>query len=146
MSYIGIVGHEAAKFTEKGEREARAIIWQLLLPPYATLVSGHCHLGGIDIWAEEEADKLGREKKIFPPQHLQWSPGYKERNLQIVSASTTLHCIAVVRLASSYRGMKFSTCYHCNATDHVKGGGCWTMKHAKRLHKPTQLHKVANEE
>lgn len=143
---IGIVGHEAAKFTAKGEREARAIIWRLLLPPDSILVSGHCHLGGIDIWAEEEAEKLGRQKMIFPPSNLQWSPGYKERNLQIARASDILHCLAVVRLAASYRGMTFNTCYHCNATDHVKGGGCWTMKQAMKFHKVTQLHKIDNEE
>jgi hypothetical protein len=30
-----------------------------------TLVSGHCLKGGIDIWAEEDADKLGIKKEIY---------------------------------------------------------------------------------
>lgn len=56
---IGIIGHEAAKFTEAGEREAKRII-RVLLDAALTLVSGGCHLNGVDIWAEEIADKIGR--------------------------------------------------------------------------------------
>lgn len=144
MPNIGIVGHEALKFTEAGEREARAIIWQLLLPPDAVLVSGHCHLGGIDIWAEEEADKLGRQKLIFPPRIHAWSGGYKERNIQIAKTCDELHCIAVRRLAPSYRGMRFKSCYHCDRDDHVKGGGCWTMGKAEYFGKKVQLHILDN--
>lgn len=142
---VGIVGHEALKFTPKGEVRARTIIRALLTPPGTILVSGGCHLGGIDIWAEEVADSLGRSKEIHLPQNLQWSSGYKERNIKIAKTSDILHCIAVISLPKEFKGMRHSTCYHCNATDHVKGGSCWTMKVAKNFGKPTVLHRVDNE-
>lgn len=133
---IGIVGAEGSKFTAEGERQARLLILDLLLPAGSVLVSGHCHLGGIDIWAEEIADGLGIEKKIFPPTKLQWEGGYKQRNLLIAWQSDIVHCIAVDRLPSTFSGMRHSSCYHCGTTDHVKSGGCWTMKKAKagKLH------------
>lgn len=141
---IGIVGHEASKFTAQGEVEARAIITQLLSLPNTTLVSGGCHLGGIDIWAEEIADQLKVPKIIHLPSSLRWSPGYKERNLLIAKSSHALYCIAVAKLPISYKGMRFDTCYHCRRDDHVKGGGCWTMKHAKAQGKRTHLFILDN--
>ena len=62
---IGIVGHEAAKFTPETEAKAKAIIRDLLSDPLSVCVSGHCHLGGIDIWAEEIADLEGRRSSMF---------------------------------------------------------------------------------
>lgn len=123
---VGIVGHEAAKFTDDGERQAREVIRMLLAPPNAVLVSGHCHLGGIDIWAEEEADALGRKKLIFPPKSLDWANGYKPRNLLIAQNSDVVHCIVVKTLPADYKGMRFKLCYHCKTDAHVKSGGCWT--------------------
>jgi len=143
---VGIVGHEAAKFTKKGQTEALDIIMDLLSPQDAVLVSGGCHLGGIDIWAEQTAMVFGRAKIIHKPKSHDWSNGYKPRNILIARDSDVLHCLAAVRLADSYQGMKFKLCYHCNATDHVKGGGCWTMKYAKALGKTVELHQIANEE
>lgn len=142
---VGIVGHEASKFTEAGEAEARAIIRELLcLGEVTHLVSGGCHLGGIDIWAEEIARDLGLALQIFLPKTRSWD-GYKGRNIEIATHSDEIHCLAVARLASSYRGPMLE-CYHCNMTDHVKGGGCWTMKYAWKLGKPTQLHRIRNTE
>lgn len=150
MKYIGIVGHEAIKFTPAGERQARAEIWRILMEPDVTLVSGHCHLGGIDIWAEEEADKRGIPKIIFKPEVLAWDPpgaiGFKDRNIQIARQSDVLYCLAVIRLADKYRGMKFESCYHCGSDDHVKGGGCWTMKRARDWKRETHLIKIDNPE
>jgi hypothetical protein len=146
MRHVGVVGHEASKFTRSGEAQARQIIRVLLSDPLAILVSGGCHLGGIDIWAEEIADELGRLKQIYLPKVLSWEGGFKQRNKLIAENSDELHCLAVVRLASSYRGMRFSSCYHCGSSDHVKGGGCWTMKHARKLEKLTQLHPIDNRE
>ena len=134
---IGIVGAEAAKFTPAGEQRARAIIYDLLAPEGTTLVSGHCHLGGIDIWAEEIATTLGRSMEIFPPKNLRWHDGYKPRNLQIAKASHEVHCITVDMLPE---GTKSVYCYHCNRSDHIKSGGCWTMK----LCPVHQLHIVSN--
>lgn len=123
---VGIVGHEAAKFTRAQEQQAREIIRGLLADPAAVMVSGHCHLGGVDIWAEQEADRLGREKLVFAPRTQSWEHGYKPRNLLIAQASDIVHCIVVRRLPERYTGMRFGYCYHCKTADHVKSGGCWT--------------------
>jgi hypothetical protein len=142
---VGIVGHEGAKFSIKGAAAAQAIIRELLRDPTSVMVSGGCHLGGVDIWAEEIADELGREKIVCLPKNLRWEPqGYKQRNLEIVYESDILHCIAVDRLAPTFTGRRHTECYHCGETDHVKSGGCWTMKQAKRQGKPTHLHIVQN--
>lgn len=152
MIKIGIVGHEAAKFTKKGEEEARKIIYDILTKhltvenSLVTLVSGGCHLGGIDIFAEEEADKLGLEKQIFLPKTRVWESGYKPRNIKIAKASDELHNIVVSRVANSYDGMKFPYCYHCHTRDHYKSGGCWTAKFAHKLGKPVTQHVLLNEE
>jgi predicted Rossmann fold nucleotide-binding protein DprA/Smf involved in DNA uptake len=125
MTHIGIVGHEAAKFTMVTERAARALI-RTLLPPGSVLVSGRSPLGGIDVWAEEEAAALGLETKIFPPLTSSWSTGYKPRNLQIAHTSAIVHCLVVSTYPPGYRGMRFDFCYHCSTRDHIKSGGCWT--------------------
>lgn len=129
---IGIVGHEGAKFTKDGEEKARIIIRRLLEPEDSILVSGGCHLGGIDIWAEQEADKLGRKKFIFKPKTLNWNGGYKERNLQIAESSDIVHCIVTTKYPEVYEGMKFDYCYHCHTKEHIKSGGCWTAKKCKQ--------------
>lgn len=135
---IGIVGSEAAKFTKKGEQQAKAAILDILkyLVPHSedAVVSGHCHLGGIDIWAEELADTLGYGKLIFPPRKLNWSEGYKPRNIQIAVNSDIVDCISVDKLPEGYKGMRFDGCYHClrggSTYPHVKSGGCWTVLEA----------------
>lgn len=139
---VGIVGHEAAKFTPETEAQAREIIRFLLSPPDAVLVSGHCHLGGIDIWAEEEAQALGRARLIHAPEILTWNDrqdstgirlaGFKTRNLAIANTSDIVHCIVVRELPSQwspvYGHIAFTSCYHCKGriSPHVKSGGCWT--------------------
>ena len=137
---IGIVGHEGAKFSPKGELDARSIITSLLTDPEVTeFVSGGCHLGGIDIWAEEIAASLNLPSTIYLPDVLRWEGegngenlllGFKERNLQIAYSCDIVHCIVVSDLPSTYRGRRFSSCYHCDTDDHVKSGGCWTAHRA----------------
>jgi len=129
---VGIVGHEAAKFTPETEAAAKKIIRDLLTPEDAVLVSGGCHLGGIDIWAEEIADELGREKVIFRPEALRWGApgGYRERNEAIARTSDVVYCIVVKKLPEDFRGRRHTVCYHCGTTTHVKSGGCWTAKKA----------------
>lgn len=129
---IGIVGHEAAKFTPYTEAAARDIIRQLLAPTDAVLVSGHCHLGGIDIYAEEEAFIMGRPSIIFPPKTLRWSDGYRPRNIQIAATSDTCYSLVVAEYPPDYSGMRFNYCYHCNSHDHIKSGGCWTARRCKQ--------------
>jgi len=129
--HIGIIGHEAAKFTPETKQAAIQLI-EGLVTHCDTVVSGHCHLGGIDIWAEEVADSIGAAKLIFPPKARSWNDGYKPRNIQIAKASDIVHVIVVATLPSTYTGMRFSSCYHCGTTDHVKSGACWTARYAIR--------------
>lgn len=129
---IGIVGHEAAKFTKATEAMARELIRSLLEDPCSVLISGRCPLGGIDVWAEEEADAMGREKVIFPPRTNRWLTGYKPRNEAIAATSDIVHCIVVAKYPPGYRGMRFEECYHCKTNSHIKSGGCWTALRCER--------------
>lgn len=133
---LGIVGSEWSKFTLFGEARAKDAIRRIIREHEPThVVSGHCHLGGIDIWAEDIADELGVAKEIYPPADLTWSGGFKPRNLQIAHNSDTLYCITVDALPSDYTGMVFEGCYHCKKSiglgacgrPHIKSGGCWTV-------------------
>lgn len=131
---LGIVGSEAAKFTPETEAAARAAIREAILRHGATKVtSGGCHLGGVDIYAEEEAKALGIPFEAFLPKTLSWEGGYKQRNLKIAQADLVL-CITVKELPTSYKGMTFKGCYHCGTKNppHVKSGGCWTAWKCKR--------------
>ncbi len=139
---LGIVGAEGAKFTREGEQRARALIRQYLHVKGVTkVVSGKCHLGGIDIWAVQEADLQKIPTEEFPPDVHQWTGlykkrGYKERNIQIAAASDEVLCIAVATYHPGYTGGRFGggRCYHCPSDQepHVKSGGCWTTKEARR--------------
>src|SRR5687768_16385265 len=95
---IGIVGAEGAKFTHEGEQLAKDFIRVALTHyPDPVLVSGGCHLGGVDIWAEEIADELGLKKIIHLPKEHSW-PHYKYRNIKIALDSQVLWNITVNRL------------------------------------------------
>lgn len=142
MSNIGIVGHEAAKFTSRQQDEVKTLIRELLAPPDAVLVSGHCHLGGVDIWAEEIAKEMGRYDStlIYMPAKRGWEGGYKQRNMLIANSSNIVHVIVTKEYPEDYRGMRFDHCYHCFTTEHIKSGGCWTGKQAKRSGIPAVWH------
>ena len=129
---IGIVGSEAAKFTPATEQAARELISRLLAGG-AAVVSGGCHLGGIDSWAAEAGRELGLAVVEFLPQRRSWSGGYRERNERIAEKSSEVHCITVAELPAGYDGMTFEWCYHCKSKRHVKSGGCWTAKFARRI-------------
>lgn len=142
---IGIVGSEAAKFTPKTEAQARAIIEKLIYECSAfdgeipVVVSGECHLGGIDIFAKEIALSLNVGYIGHPPIVHTWEGGYKQRNLKIAQDSDRVVCITIKQLPESYTGMAFKWCYHCKSDQHVKSGGCWTVKQAKLLGKPGEV-------
>lgn len=143
---VGIVGAERAKFTKTGKNRACRLIGEILSDPGVTeVVSGACHLGGVDNWAAE----IGKEKKIavkeFPPANLSWLDGYRPRNLRIVERSDVVHCITVDKLPEDFAGMRFELCYHCGSKDHVKSGGCWTMKKAREEGKKGKLHIIRND-
>ncbi len=132
-SVIGIVGSEEAKFDLRTRREAITVIRRLLRRA-SKVVSGACHLGGIDRWAADEATKAGIEVVEHAPTALNW-PAYRERNLRIVEDADEVVCITVRELPEGYRGMRFDHCYHCRTDEHVKSGGCWTVKQAIRAGK-----------
>lgn len=144
--YVGIVGHEGAKFTAKGEAAAREMIRGLLADPESVGVSGACHLGGIDIWAREEAKALGREFIEYPPKTLRWADGFRPRNVKIAERSDIVHSIVVARFADAFTGPRYPFCYHCGTGGHIKSGGCWTAKYARNLGKLGQIRVVENEE
>ena len=136
---IGIVGHEAAKFTPENEASALALISRLL-PADSVLVSGRSPLGGIDVWAEEVADRLGIPKLIHPPAKNSWDQGFRLRNLAIAHSSDIVHVIVVRTLPEAFKGLRFKLCYHCGTTAHVKSGACWTARQAMKLGKPALWH------
>lgn len=137
---LGIVGHEAAKFTDATEQVARRIIRELIekYDPEA-VVSGECPLGGVDIWTRLEAKSMGKLFEPKRPLQHSWDGayGFKARNLDIAT-SDIVACIVVEVYPSNYRGRRFEGCYHCDRHPqerperHVKGGGCWTAWKAKR--------------
>lgn len=143
--YIGIVGSEAAKFTPETEAKARKIIVDLIVDwsnetgELVTVVSGGCHLGGVDVYAREEADAANVGLVEFFPKTRKWEGGYKQRNLEIAKLSDRVYCITVRKIPDSYHGMRFSKCYHCNTDQHVKSGGCWTVKQAIKMGKPGEI-------
>lgn len=133
---LGIVGHAADKFSEETEILVHdAIINRILTLSPEKVVSGGCHLGGVDSWAKFHAEKLGVPFEEFLPKQLRWEPhGYKERNLKIASTSDRVICVVVKHYPDNFRGMRFQGgCYHCKDRNppHVKSGGCWTTLKAK---------------
>ena len=109
-----------------------------------TVVSGGCHLGGIDAWAAEEGRALGCLVLEHLPRLRAWNApgGYKARNVLIAESSDQLHCITLKTLPAGYQGMRFKLCYHCGTSDHVKSGGCWTVKYGRKLGKPGWRHVI----
>lgn len=145
---VGFVGNGSDKFTPLGERRARLTI-MLRLIEADVMVSGHSPVGGIDIWAEEEAQALCIPLDLKVPQVHQWNPpggyGYKARNLDIAASSDKLYVILARTYPANYSGRKFSVCYHCHSTDHVKSGGCWTGKQAQKMGKDVEWIYIDND-
>lgn len=149
---VGIVGAEASKFLPVAEEAAKRLILRLLQPEDITLVSGGCHLGGIDIWAEEIAVALSRPKIIHRPRVREWTRGYKPRNLKIARDADIVHNIVAQEYPPTYKGMHFEICYHCAKRGrergvtwipHVKSGGCWTAMQAENAGKQVWWHIVS---
>ncbi len=143
---LGIVGHEAAKFTPDTEAAAKAIIRYIIdvnTDEYVSpiVVSGGCHLGGVDIRAVDIARRMGVETHVHLPKTREWA-GYKARNLLIARDSDEVHVIVVARLPDTYTGMRFKLCYHCNTDAHIKSGACWTARQAIKLGKTAVWHVV----
>lgn len=142
---VGIVGHEGKKFTLETKAKAMDVIESIIVRPEVTgVTSGHCHLGGIDIWAEEIAKKHGKydPSLVFPPASRSWEHGFKPRNIKIAETSDECHCIVVKEYPDTYTGMRFKMCYHCKSDEHLKSGGCWTVHYAMKLGKKGIWHVI----
>jgi hypothetical protein len=134
---LGIVGSEGKKFTATTEQLARVCIRELLdkYTP-SRVVSGACHLGGIDVWAIDEAAKRGITGVEHPPASRVWSGGYKERNIRIAEDSDVVVCITIKDLPPDFEEHGWERyCYHCGTSEHIKSGGCWTTKYARKIGK-----------
>lgn len=149
---IGFVGNGADKFTALGTLRACNKIDELLQEADC-VVSGHSPVGGVDIWAENQALFYKKEIDIKTPGIHQWNPpggyGYKARNLDIARDSDILYVILADKYPDSYSGRRFTECYHCksigrDATDHVKSGGCWTGKQALKMGKDVRWIIIPN--
>lgn len=144
MTILGIVGSEEAKFTILTSIHAQNIIYdQLTLSAADTVVSGECKLGGIDTWAKEIALALGLEYIGCPPAYQNWR-SFKRRNIEIAEASDRVVCITVKDLPPGFKeGGWERYCYHCQTDQHIKSGGCWTVKYAReKLGKPGEIYVV----
>jgi len=150
---VGIIGHGQDKFTPETEKKCKEEIEKVLsdsAKEYSIIViSGRSPMGGVDIWAEEIAEKLGFKTMIFPAKVNQWNPvngyGFKARNLDIAKTSDEVHIFVVVEYPEKYSGMRFKHCYHCGGKlglTHVKSGACWTGAQALRMGKKVHWHYV----
>jgi len=82
---LGIVGSAADKFTVETELAARVEIDNAIRHYGATtIISGRCLMGGVDIWAEEAAERLKIKTQIYPPAIHSWSGrgGYRWRDMK----------------------------------------------------------------
>ena len=133
------MGHGADKFTGSGEKQAKLRIYEILgkSGKDAVLLSGHSPMKGVDVWSEDVADAMMIPKDLKIPKQLKWDAeyGFKQRNLDIARDSDVLYVILVDKYPPDYRGRRFEKCYHCNSSDHVKSGACWTAKQAERMGK-----------
>lgn len=137
---LGIVGSEQAKFSQFTEDKAHRIIQQLINKHSPTdLVSGGCHLGGVDIYVEQAASYNSLNMIVFKPSTQNWE-GYKARNKLIAENSDVVVCITVKDLPPGFKeGGWERYCYHCKTDQHIKSGGCWTVKYAQKLGKPGEI-------
>jgi hypothetical protein len=140
---LGVVGNGKDKFTVAGEAVARKYIAALLTDkkiesdlaeePFVVR-SGHSIKGGVDIWTEDTAKWMGVVLDIKAPKEERWDGdyGYKARNLDIAE-SDELEIIVADSYPPDYKGQRFKECYHCDTSDHVKSGACWTGKQAQKM-------------
>jgi hypothetical protein len=137
MKTVGLVGPEENKWTPETKEKAKKVI-STLLKIYPRIVSGGCHLGGVDIWAVEEAKKIGKPFEEYLPVTLDWN-GFKARNKLIAQNSDMVVCITVKDLPPNFPKKTSKFCVHCNTDEHIKSGGCWTVKYANSIGKDTKI-------
>lgn len=135
ISSLAIIGHAQDKFTSHAESLAYQAIYELITHYQPSIIiSGGCHLGGVDIYAEHVANALSIPTRIYKPARLSWSGGYRERNLKIAHNSSLVAVVVVESYPLAYTGQRFNGCYHCGNRNppHIKSGACWTAKHSRR--------------
>ena len=147
MNKIGIVGSGEDKFTTHTRLTARMLIDILIKESIPCVVcSGRSPLGGVDKWAEEQAEVNYQPTNIFPAKFNNWKQGYRPRNIQIAEFSDIIHVVLVSHYPDYYEGRRFKSCYHCNSNNHVKSGGCWTAMKARSFGKPAIRHIIQDDE
>ena len=144
---LAIVGTSKVGYGDQTDRfiyEIRKIIMQYYeeYGSNLTIVSGHSPKGGVDIFAESIAQSFKIKTDIYPAEVNQWGgknvnhkrlKGYKARNVQIAKGCNVLYCF------TRFNSDKRKGCYHCQNYKHLRTGGCWTMKAAKKLGKEVHL-------
>lgn len=137
MKRLAIVGPREDSWPRGLVAPARHRILELLAPG-AIMVSGHCPKGGVDIWAEEAAVKLGCPMHLFPAYAGARWDGFKARNKLIAHDADEVHVIVP--------WLSTGACYHCRPrlqpAEHPPNGGCWTGWFADGLGKPTTWHVI----
>ena len=174
MIKIGVVGPEESKWKPEQIPKTKSYIRDIFNKyasdtlthgPYKplVLVSGHCPKFGVDIWAEEVADKLGIKKEIYAPEVNQWEDkifpsfgmpsvedkkqkGYRSRNIDMAKVCDICYCIVpragkgqIVDVSDARKYNRNIYCIHCKEFGHPTNGGCWTMKYAEKLGKEVHL-------
>ena len=146
---IGIVGSGEDKFTSIAKQNSIRLIERLLKNAcnVECFVSGHSHLGGVDIWSEEIAIQLGIKTDIKIPKQLTWNDdyGYKQRNIDIAKSSDIVYVIVPDDYPNGYNGLRFPRCYHCHVNTHIKSGACWTAHKAISLGKLAKWYVISNQ-
>ncbi len=82
---------------------------------------------------------MGVDVQEYPPHVYSCQAGYMPRNIRIAEASDHVACVTLKELPPGYTGMRFRLCYHCGTTEHVKSGGCWTVKYARKIGKTGEV-------
>lgn len=154
---LGIVGHAEDKFTELGKNRAIGCIHSIVHGYHnhdldmvsredIVIVSGRCPIGGVDVWAEEQAKLDKFETDIKAPRQNSWNGeyGFKARNLDIAKDSDIVYVILADSFPETFKGKKFTYCYHCKSPDHIKSGACWTAHQAIKLGKKAEWIIIKN--
>ena len=130
---IAIVGSSHLTDTEEEDaRKSCGLILDQMIREYGaeslTLISGGA--SGVDTVAETKAVELGIKCEIHKPAENNWD-AYKVRNLKIAESCGIIYCFPTKT--------RLQPCYHCEAKDHERSGGCYTAKHAKSLKKEVHI-------
>lgn len=137
---LAIVGADGKEFTPASEARARKIIRELFKAEKPRIViSGACPYGGIDVWAIQEARKMGLQYYEFAPVFKGWA-AYKKRNIEIAKNAHKVVCITLNarKWRPLQRRLPPPRCSHCQQ-QHLQNGGCWTVNYAKSLGKMTEV-------